>query len=548
MRLRALALKTALLGTAAFIGSPAQAAANCEALPQALALAGIANTSIVAAQSIAAGSYTPPGSGPLNGLPAFCRVQGVVTPVPGSQIGFEVWLPQAAWNAKLQMFGNGGYSSSLDYGSMAQLLGRGYATVGTDTGHTGSDPDFALGHPEAIVDWSWRAVHESIVAAKQVVAAFYGSGPTLNYFSGCSTGGQQAFAAVQRFPADFDGVIAGDPGHNRTHLNAGFLWEYLQDHPFRDDAHPILPASKLSLITQAAVNSCRAQNGTINGGLSTDNFLDDPRDCGFDPAALQCPAGDQPSCLTAPQVQVARAIYAGPSNPRTGHLIENGFTRGSETGWASYFQDFNGLNQPARTNFWKYWAFQNKNWNWWTFDFDAAMKVTDDRIAATVNSMNADIEPFRRRGGKLLQYHGWADPVVPSLESINYYGRVVAAQAAGSGLSTDAATQQTGAFYRLFMVPGLNHCNGGPGPNTFLPNMQAALENWVERGQAPDSVVAARYANSNGTGALQFSRPLCPYPAKARYTGSNPTDAGSFTCVVDQQQHPTPAPAAEYLR
>ncbi len=546
MRAPVFAIATTLLASTSLMSTAARAAPNCEALPQAINSASIM---LDVAQSVAAGSYMPAGSRPITGLPAFCRVHGYVTPVPGSKIGFEIWLPQTGWNAKLEMFGNGGYSSALDYTDMGTALIAGYGTLGTDTGHgSDSDPDFALGAPQAIVDWSSRAVHESIVVSKQIAMAFYGLTPVHSFFSGCSTGGQQALAEVQRFPTDFDGVIAGDPGHNRTHLNAGFLWEYIKDHPYRDDAHPILPPAKLATISNAAVAACQPQNGSINGGLPTDAYLDDPRDCSFDPATLLCPAGtDQASCLTPPQVEVVRAIYAGPTNPRTGSLIENGYTKGSETGWSSYFQDFNGINEPARTNFWKYWAFNNKNWDWWTFDFDKAMAYTDNQLAATVNSMSADIGPFQRTGAKIIQYHGFADPVVPSLESINYYNRVVAAQQAG-GQTYGAALQQVSSFYRLFMVPGMNHCNGGPGPNVFAAPMQAALEAWVEQGQAPASITATKYVNNNPASAVQFSRPLCPYPAKARYTNGDATSASSFSCVTDSQQHPTPTPAPEYLR
>lgn len=547
MRTSVFAIATTLLATTALGSHAAMATTNCESLPQVI---NSATVTLDVAQSVPAGNYTPAGSRPITGLPAFCRVHGFITPVPGSTIGFEAWLPQAGWNSKLEMFGNGGYSPALDYTNMGTALIAGYGTLGTDTGHTpNTNPDFALGHPQSIVDWSSRAVHESIVVSKQIANAFFGQNPLHNYFSGCSTGGQQAFAEVQRFPTDFDGVIAGDPGHNRTHLNAGFLWEYIKDHPYRDDAHPILPPAKLSLVTNAAVSACRSQNGSLNGGLSTDNYLDDPRDCSFDPAALLCPGGDQASCLTQPQVDVVRAIYNGPTNPRTGALIENGYTRGSETGWSSYFQDFNGINEPARTDFWKDWAFNSKNWDWWTFDFDKAMAYTDNQLAAPVNSMNADISPFRRSGAKLIQYHGFADPVVPSLESINYYNRVVAAEQSETQSSNYGTTlQQVGTFYRLFMIPGMNHCNGGPGPNVFAAPMQAALESWVERGQAPASITATKYVNNNPASGVQFSRPLCPYPAKARFVAGDVNSASSFSCVTDTQQHPTPVPAPEYLR
>ncbi len=239
-----------VLAGAEFLPGNARAATACEQL----AALSLLNARIDAAIPIQAGDYTPTGAAALQtGLPAFCRVHGVASPVSGSTIGFELWLPQQGWNGKLEMFGNGGYSSALEYPNMGAQLARGYATLGTDTGHTGNDPDFAVGHKEAIVDWGNRAVHVSAVQAKAIVHAFYDAQPTHSYFAGCSTGGHQAFMEAQRYPADFDGIIAGDPGHNRTHLNMGFLWEFLRDHPDGKNNEPLLPASKLPMVTAAAV-------------------------------------------------------------------------------------------------------------------------------------------------------------------------------------------------------------------------------------------------------------------------------------------------------
>ncbi|MBV9782964.1 MAG: tannase/feruloyl esterase family alpha/beta hydrolase [Acidisphaera sp.] len=543
---------SALLAGTALCASPAHASVACTDMTSLV----IPNTTIDIAQAIPAGTYTPTGSGAIANLPAFCRVHGFVSPVPGSVIGFEVWMPDAGWNTKIEMFGNGGYSSSLDYSDMGAQLIRGYATLSTDTGHaysTDGDPDFAVGHPQAIIDWGHRAVHQSILKAKQVVHAFYGSRAAHAYFSGCSTGGHQALMEVQRYPTDFDGVIGGDPGNNRTHLNAGFLWEYLVDHPFGDDNDPILPATKLPVLTHAVIAVCQAQNGARDGGLSSDNFLNDPRDCNFDPSILQCPNNvDAPDCLTTAQIQTAQAIYAGPHDPVDGTLIENGYEPGSEAAaepglnWSSYFQDFNGLNEPARTNFWKYWVFDNPNWDWWTFNFDTDMKKTDNKLAGPINAMNPDISAFEDAGGKLIQYHGWADPVVPSLESINYYDRVLGQE--GGSIHTPSILRQTQSFYRLFMVPGMGHCSGGPGPTSFAAPMQSALEQWVEQGTAPASIVGTSYLNNTPSEGVAYTRPLCPYPQKPYYQGGDPDAAASFVCKNDLRNHPTPIPAPEWLR
>ncbi len=334
------------------MAAPPALAANCADLaktpPQ--------YTTIETAEQIAPGSYTPPGTAAIAGLPAFCHVHGVISPAQDSHIGLELWLPLSGWNGKAEMFGNGGYSPKISYDLMAVALRAGYATFSTDTGHTGEDPDFAVGHPDRIADWGWRAVHESALAARRLVQNFYGSAAQHAYFRGCSTGGHQALMEAQRFPDDFDGIIAGDPGNNRTHLNAGFLWQYVANHPHGDDADQILPASKLGMISQAVLGACRALNGSRDGGLPSDAFLDDPRDCHFDPASLQCHGGDAPNCLTQPQVSALKAMYAGAHDPKTGELIYFGWPPGSEgssavvprlPGWSLYLGR-PGASPPAR--------------------------------------------------------------------------------------------------------------------------------------------------------------------------------------------------------
>lgn len=545
----------ALAASLTFLPAAARAAGPCEGL---VALA-LPDTAIDAAQPVAAGDYAPAGSPALRDLPAFCRVHGTVAPVPGSRIGFGVWLPQnggnSGWNGKLLMLGNGGYSSALPHLEMAARLRAGYAALGTDTGHTGDDPDFAVGHPEAIVDWGHRAVHESVVKAKAVVAAFYGEPARRAYFSGCSTGGQQAFMEAQRHPEDFDGILAGAPGHNRTHLNAGFLWQYLRNHAPSDDAAQIVPASKLPAISRAVLAACRADNGTKAGGLPGDEFLNDPLACGFDPAAIRCPAEDGPDCLTAPQVDALRAMYDGARNPRTGERIYFGFPKGSENagrvlphppGWSLYWADPKAPARPARANFWRHWASGDPGWDWWGFDFDRGMAAVDDRLAPVINAMDPDLERFRRRGSKLLHYHGLADPVVPAPDSILYYERVVSRRSGGS-VDPGQARQETAGFYRLFLVPGMEHCRGGSGPDSF--DALTALERWVEEDVAPDRIVATRFAGEGPERRAALTRPLCPYPRQARYKGAgDPSDAGNFECAADRRPRDLPAIGAEYLR
>jgi feruloyl esterase len=514
-------------------------AASCDALSKLQ----VADTTISTAEVRPAGSFVPPSGAEIPDLPGFCRVQGVVAAVPGSRVGFELWLPEGGWNGKIEMVGNGGYSSAMSYKAMGPLLRRGYATVATDTGHTGDDPGFAIDHPETIVDWGHRAVHVTISRAKSVTSAFYGEGPKHSYFAGCSTGGHQALMEAQRYPADFDGIIAGDPGNNRTHLNAGFLWQFVRNH--RADLSVIVPPKKLAAVTDAVVKACRGKDG----GLPTDAFLTDPEACGFEPSQMLCKQGDSDDCLTKEQADTLSAMYGGAHGAHEGERIYYGWPKGSENsgrvvaslpGWSLYWADPQHADRPARMNFWKVWAFPGSDWDWRSFEFGTGMKTVDDRLAPVINAMSTDLSAFKNAGGKLIQYHGLADPVVPPRDSIDYYERVQAAQ------SADKRVDATADFYRLFLVPGLYHCEGGPGPNVL--DTQAALEAWVEQGTPPQTIAATKFHNDKPADGVAMSRPLCPYPQVAHYKGDgDPADAASFVCAAGKR-YATPLPAAAYLR
>jgi len=518
-------------------------AASCEAI----AGLRIDNATIDVAESRPGGAYIPTGNTEITGLPSFCRVHGVVSAVANSRVGFELWLPNDSWNGKIEMVGNGGYSSTMSFKDMGALLSRGYAAVATDTGHLGDDPDFATGHPEAIVDWGYRAVHVSIAAAKSVSSAFYGQPPKHAYFSGCSTGGHQGLMEAQRYPTDFDGIIAGDPGNNRTHLNAGFLWQFVKNHS-ATDLSSIVPPEKLAIITDAVVKSCRGKDG----GLPTDNFLTDPEACGFKPDQLVCKGSEAPDCLTKEQADALTEMYRGAHDPRTGEQIYYGWPKGSENsgrvlkalpGWSLYWADPAHPDRPARANFWKIWAFQDANWDWRSFDFDLGMKTLDDRLAPIINAMSPDLSAFEASGGKLIQYHGLADPVVPPRDSIDYYERV---QIVRSGQKKPAPANAAANFYRLFLAPGLYHCRGGPGPNIL--ETQSALEEWVEKGTAPDEIAATKFHGDKPEDGVEMSRPLCPYPNVAHYKGEgDPAQASSYRCSQGRR-YASPLPAAPYLR
>lgn len=454
-------------------------------------------------------------------------------PTADSVINFEVWIPPAAeWNRDFEGVGNGGYTGAIQYTELAEALKRGFAAASTDTGHTGADLSFAAGHAEKIVDWGYRAIHIMTESAKLIIRDYSGALPKHSYFMGCSTGGHQALSEVQRFPADYDGVVAGDPGNNRVHLNVGFLWAFAATHDA--NGNRILPTSKLPLLNKAALAACDAADGVPDGIISN------PQACHFDPSVLLCKEDENDQCLTSPQVAAVRKVYAGPKNPRTGEQIIAGYSPGSESpagddwagGWKMYMTE---RKEPMRLDFWRYWVFNDPKWDWRTFDFERDVAHADAKLAA-VNATSPDLNAFRSHGGKILMYSGWADPVGPPLDAIDYYKRVE--EAAGG-------QQKTQSFFRLFMVPGMAHCGGGPGPNVFGgygPSAPAspeitidpqhdvlrALVQWVEKGAAPDYIIASHVSD----GRIDRTRPLCPYPEVAHWNGSGGTDeAKNFTCV-----------------
>jgi feruloyl esterase len=474
------------------------------------------------AEAVTSGSFTPPGStSAMSDLPPFCRVAGVIAPTPASAIRFEVWMPLEAWNGKFAGVGNGGWAGTISYGPLGAQLRRGYSTASTNTGHEAAPGQnaarFAVEHPEQLVDFAYRSQHETAQKAKALVQALYGQAPAHSYFIGCSSGGYQGLMEAQRFPDDYDGILAGMPANNWTRLMAGDF----------DGTLAVLqnPASHLSvaalgLLHRGAIAACDANDGVVDG------VLDDPRQCNFDPAVLSCDAtrtrGD---CLTPAQVQAARRVYDGLKDPRTGAQLYPGLARGSEPFWP-HRDRANPFTIPIAH--YKWLVFGDPTWDWTTFEFTdpadyAAHEKAEAKLAPVLNATNPDLRAFRERGGKLLQYHGWNDQLIAPGNSIDYYESVVSFL--GQGQPRSAALTDVQRFYRLFMAPGVAHCGGGTGPNTF--DMQAALEDWVERGVTPDRVVATRSVN----GVVDRLRPLCPYPQVATYKGQGDTnDAATFVC------------------
>ncbi len=448
-------------------------------------------------------------------LPEFCRVRAVARPTSDSEIHLEIWMPtEAAWNGKFLGTGNGGYSGSLSYADMAKALTSGYATAGHDTGHTGGDVRFGFGHPEKVADYAFRAVHLMTTTAKLLVREHLGRFADKMYFSGCSAGGHQALSEVQRFPDDYDGVIAGAPANNRLGQTFGFLWSWMALH--HSSGTPLLKPADLKMITQAAIKACDANDGLRDG------LIEDPRRCRFDPAALACGKGNSAAggCLTETQVEAVRKVYAGAKNPRTGEQIFAGWSKGSEwfgdsamQSWSLYLLD---PAEPMRVDALRYFLFDDPAWDWRSMNWDRDVQYAQQQLPF-LNATDTNLAPFASRGGKLILFAGGADPVVPLADTLSYYDGVVKAM---GGIA------RTRTFARLFIAPGMGHCVGGIGPNRF--DALAALDQWVMNKTPPASIMASHET----AGKVDRTRPLCPYPEVARQRGPGGMDeAADFVCV-----------------
>ena len=485
-------------------------------LPGSFTDLGLPDTTISLAESLPAGPFDPPGpTGPIN-LPAFCRVAGTVAPA----INFEVWMPLtgADWNGKFNGVGNGGLAGSISYSAMGTALNRKYATASTDTGHQGSTItgpfDWATDRA-LLTDFATRSIHVTTVAAKAIIERYYGQSPLHSYFTGCSGGGGQALSEAQRYPNDYDGIVAGAPANFVTHMWPGELWPALVTYNDKTSTYPDDYINKLPLITRAALAACDGLDGLWDG------VIDDPSRCDFDPSVLLCRCRVTNDCLTAPQVESIEKIYAGLWDPFNGEQIWPGFEASSEFNWGGHIVPFTipqvyfqsmilGDPIPDFDTWWK------------TFDFSdpadyALYKEGDEELGPVLNSIDPNLSIFRANGGKLIMYHGWIDQNIAPRNSISYYQSVMAAT------GSEAETMD---FLRLFMAPGMAHCSGGPGPNTF--DSLGALEQWVENGIRPEKIIAS---HSTG-GMVDRTRPLCPYPKVARYLGTGSIDrAENFTCV-----------------
>lgn len=509
---RTLVAPRLLFLAASFFCGPPVAGATCESL----ATLSLPDTSITLAKPEPAGKFTPPRPGnlpgrPLDNLPAFCRVAVEVKPTKDSDIKFELWMPASEWNGKFMGLGNGGWAGEISHSGIGDALRRGYAAASTDTGHEGSggDASFALGHPEKVIDFGYRAVHEMTVKSKAIIAAFYGNALKHSYWDGCSTGGKQGLTEAQRFPHDYDGIIAGAPANFFTHLIVSGIWIA---EATRENRTGYIPKEKLPLLHKVVVDACDTLDGMKDG------LLENPKRCHFDPNVLLCKGADSPECLTAAQVEAAKKIYAGPKNPRTGEQIFPGLEPGSENGWVFFARE---REPPIVASHFKYLVFKNPNWDFHTLNFDSDVALADKLDNGIITATNPNLKEFFAQGGKLLLYHGWNDGAIAPQNTINYYNSVADAMG-GSAKVQDSM--------RLFMAPGMDHCYGGDGPFDF--DTIAALEQWAEKGNAPDRIVAGHLLK--GPPKPDRTRPLCPYPQVAKYKGSGGTDeASNFVCAKE---------------
>ena len=502
--------------------TPVFASADCSSLKSLQ----LPETTITGAYEVSHGEGIPVPMPGMSKLPGICRVTGLLRPTSDSVIHFEVWMPKEHWNERILDVGNGGFAGSIGYGQMAGNVLRGYVTSGSDAGHQAEaeDASWAYHHPEKITDFGYRAVHLTALRSKAIVKAFYDRPQSKAYFDSCSDGGREALMEAQRFPEDYDGILAGAPANNWSHMLAGGL---AGAQALTRDPAAYISSKKLPAINRASLAACDAQDGL------TDGVISDPMQCKFDPGVLLCKDGDDVSCLTATQVVSLRAIYGGGKNAH-GKLLFPGLLPGAEN---PVWHDWLLGNAPSGSNyvtgFFRYMVYSDPVLQPLTADVEKSLQLALDRTAKDIDATNPDLSRFAARGGKLILYHGWNDPAISPWNSVSYYAAV---QKAMGKHKADAAV-------RLYMVPGMEHCTNGPGPNVFgqlsLPSAGGEgtgaldkLQLWVEHDQAPGTILALKRFGAAETPATMV-RPLCPFPQQSKYNGKgDPNVPESFACVA----------------
>jgi len=500
------------------------------------------NTTITQAQTYTAGQVV---TGTTTAPVGLCRVAGTVKPGPQSNVNFEVWIPtDGSWNGKYQQVGNGGFAGAIPFPAIANATSRGYATAGTDDGTSGSPPAIPRGaaafieNMDVLLDYGYRAIKATTDDSKAIITALMKQTPSPSYFVGCSDGGREALQEAQRFPNDFDGIIVGSPVNDQVgEFGSSYLYDMqatLNGPQTAGVPDAYIPASKLPLLTNAALAACV---GT-DGGVATDGFLSDPRQCRFDPGVVKCkPGQDTSACLTPAQVDAAQKLYAGPHDH--GILLFPGLEPGGESVNGDWQTWITGTSPSAPgAQFGLGFGFGCdlmlgvQSCNYLAIDVVQQDETARQTLQPILSSVNPDLSAFKAHGGKMIQYAGWADAAIPPENGLNYYRLVTHTM----GDPSD--------FYRVFMVPGMAHCGGGAGPNAFGngttngPVIDAdhdlvkALERWVEEGIAPDRIIATHYVN-NAAPTVAFQRPLCPYPERGEYVGQgDPSNAANFQCVA----------------
>ncbi|KZT62776.1 tannase and feruloyl esterase [Calocera cornea HHB12733] len=469
-------------------------------------------------------------------LPAFCRVQLIINTGSRNLTNTEVWLPDA-WDGRFLAVGNGGWSGGVVYSDLAYSgIVNGHASMSTDGGHSSSslDGSWALNDPPAIIDYAYLSVHTSVVIAKEVVGAYYGSGGGFkSYWLGCSTGGRQGLMSVQRYPDDFDGVVVGSPANWISHLQAWSVHVNLLVSP--QNGPSWISAATWALVHQEVLNQCDGLDGVVDG------LLNDPRRCFFRPEVLACRPGQNTStCLSSGQIGAIQKLYAD-YYETNGTYIFGRLEPGGELAYET------GLLGPApvelNTDYFKYMVLNDSNWDYTTLNY-STIQLADLIDTYRLDAVNPDIRGFAAspHNGKVIHYVGWADQLISPHNSLYYYEQMTTAMNLNTAMNVDD-------YYRLFPAPGMTHCSGGDGPNGFggegqsaagqpplLPDAEhdvlRAMIQWVEQGQAPEYFIATKYVNNNVSAGVQMTRPLCKFPTEIVYNGYGDTNnAGSFYCA-----------------
>ncbi|NDP21039.1 MAG: tannase/feruloyl esterase family alpha/beta hydrolase [Paludibacter sp.] len=479
-------------------------AQTSNSLLQELNALNLSGFNITEIEDVLSGQFTLPGGKIAKDLPPFLRIAFTSKPTPESNIRIELWLPKDTWNGSFLGTGSGGGGGKIIYNGLISGVIKGYATANTDMG-TSPGVDKIIDYPERWADFGYRSTHLMTVLSKKILETYYKKTPLNSYFLGCSTGGEQAMMEAQRYPEDYNGVIAGAPASNRTHLHTLFLWNLINTYDSVGNA--LISSEKMELLKKILLQNYKGKDG----GAPSDNFFTDQRMLNFDSEILpKCSESVLDSCFSRQEIAVLKKLYDGPTNMRTGQRIYApsplGATSLEVTPSSSLFYMFK-------------WIF-GENYDYTKFDFDNDMQKMDSILAPILNANNPNLSAFKNSGGKLLMYTGTEDQIVPYPDAINYYERVIEAQ---------GSLKETQNFFRFFLVPGMGHCNGGPGLNDIGDKL-AVMRDWVEKGIAPDKIIATAFICCDKS-ETRFKRPIYPYPKFPHYIGGNPNSPSSYDGV-----------------